>query len=575
MTLVRSRSITLIEPVPCSFTDDDDVLKPGYIERLVDIAAATKVDVLSSFLDEFKGPEQPLNATSLEDRRIFAFTGQDLSLGLMRNCFGSGNIFVSRTCFDKIGGFSSYQEGIGAEDWEFYIRVALANCSHQVVPEPLIFTRSDFGNTQNMVGSATSKHTFQLAESPSQKFVMDPWMSDFRALTPLLDDHRVQSTGLTNLLMFARGSSMKVEDTLEAIDTDLVKDFSGIQGHKGWNYSFRNASDFFGPLPTSAVYFEGRWYAADTDNSWPYIEVNSQHPGTTTSMGSIAATRTYTFNEESHVVIAGRIIASHSCGDGTAAQIILERPDQPPTTLLSIRTLDDPETAFQKPLFAPALSQIHIAIFPLGNDACDAVWVEAEIKHSDNMLKPAASKSSLESLRAASSRVITESGAAWWSQTPSLAGHWTYVFRNRSGGSEQPAELHSARNDSVRRVAVDRDVPFIAWDAQHSSSDLDVIRRFHLANHSATAAAQPLQVKFTARSPAEKCDSFCGDGTLLSVIVNEKPIWVHNTSMGEQISHEFRLDLRPGSVLEWKQESGANDWYDNLFLSIQINRIFT
>lgn len=129
------------------FLDDDDVLKPHALSTLVGIAARTGAAALSTWLDEFATDVNPLElreeGEELPHRRTYWFLGQELSAGLLSNCFGSGNVFVRRQAFEKLGGFSTYRE-VGAEDWEFWTRLALLEGEKQyVVPEELIFVRSD------------------------------------------------------------------------------------------------------------------------------------------------------------------------------------------------------------------------------------------------------------------------------------------------------------------------------------------------------------------------------------------------------------------------------------------------
>jgi hypothetical protein len=76
-----------------------------------------------------------------------------VAAGAFYNCFGSGNIFVKRTAFDAIGGFSTYRD-LGGEDWEFWMRLALGGHTQLVVPEELIFARSDMSRW-SMVSLAT------------------------------------------------------------------------------------------------------------------------------------------------------------------------------------------------------------------------------------------------------------------------------------------------------------------------------------------------------------------------------------------------------------------------------------
>jgi hypothetical protein len=49
---------------------------------------------------------------------------------------------VSKTAFEQVGGFSTFRD-VGGEDWEFYVRIALAGLQQLVVPQELIYTRSD------------------------------------------------------------------------------------------------------------------------------------------------------------------------------------------------------------------------------------------------------------------------------------------------------------------------------------------------------------------------------------------------------------------------------------------------
>lgn len=139
----RNRAAELATGEWLLFLDDDDVLKPHALETLVNVAARTNVSALSTWLDEFASDVNPLETNkTLPHRRTFWFPGQSIAAGAFYNCFGSGNIFVKRTAFDAIGGFSTYRD-IGAEDWEFWMRLALGGHPQLVVPEELIFARSD------------------------------------------------------------------------------------------------------------------------------------------------------------------------------------------------------------------------------------------------------------------------------------------------------------------------------------------------------------------------------------------------------------------------------------------------
>lgn len=139
----RNRAAALAKGEYLLFLDDDDVLKSHALTTLVNVATKTGAHVLSSFLDEFASDLDPLSETTtpLPNRRSFWFSGQSIALGVLTNCFGSGNIFVQRSVFTEMGGFSTFRE-VGAEDWEFYMRVATHGHSQLVVPEELIYVRS-------------------------------------------------------------------------------------------------------------------------------------------------------------------------------------------------------------------------------------------------------------------------------------------------------------------------------------------------------------------------------------------------------------------------------------------------
>ena len=129
------------------FLDDDDVLKPHALATLLAVAQRTGARALSTWLDEFASDADPLAprpaGVDLPHRRTYWFLGQELGAGLLSNAYGSGNVFVAREAFERVGGFSTYRE-VGGEDWEFYTRLALEDGEkHLVVPEELIFARSD------------------------------------------------------------------------------------------------------------------------------------------------------------------------------------------------------------------------------------------------------------------------------------------------------------------------------------------------------------------------------------------------------------------------------------------------
>lgn len=153
----RNRAAALASGEFLLFLDDDDVLKPHALSTFVSVAQRTNASALSSWLDEFASESSPLSFpvdTAVPHRRTFYFPGPSLALGIERNCFGSGNVFVRKSAFDSVGGYSELRD-VGGEDWELYMKLVLGGYSLEVVPEELIWVRSDPRGT-SMVRSSTA-----------------------------------------------------------------------------------------------------------------------------------------------------------------------------------------------------------------------------------------------------------------------------------------------------------------------------------------------------------------------------------------------------------------------------------
>ncbi|MDB5589518.1 glycosyltransferase, partial [Enterovirga sp.] len=113
------------------FHDDDNVAEPSEISTFVRAAQASGCEVMTSqylIFDDAAGPEGA--------RLRFFPMGIGGPFSLFRNRFGDANCLVSRTAFERLGGFSELR-GVGVEDWEFFLRAHLAGLRIGVVPEPL------------------------------------------------------------------------------------------------------------------------------------------------------------------------------------------------------------------------------------------------------------------------------------------------------------------------------------------------------------------------------------------------------------------------------------------------------
>lgn len=152
------------------FLDDDDVLKPEAIQTLVEIAQTTRAGTLSSFLAKFAGEDNPLEQPeALRNRQDYWFLGQAVGVGLTTNMFGSGNIFMTKEAFQRVQGFSTYRD-LGSEDWEIYMKLALNEISHYVVPEALLYVREDSGR-HSMVSLTTQFHDRSLTKHRNIRWI--------------------------------------------------------------------------------------------------------------------------------------------------------------------------------------------------------------------------------------------------------------------------------------------------------------------------------------------------------------------------------------------------------------------
>ncbi|GAA5891062.1 hypothetical protein JCM5296_007365 [Sporobolomyces johnsonii] len=345
------------------FLDDDDVLKPHALETLVNVAHRTNASALSTWLDEFATDVNPLapraEGEELPHRRTYWFLGQELGAGLLLNCFGSGNIFVTRQAFDGIGGFSTYRE-VGGEDWEFYTRLALKGDKQLVVPEELIFVRSD-----------PSRY--------SMKFSMDPWDAHFHALVPLLNDDRVQDLNLAHALMLLKGAVTR-EPTARPF-ADSREDFQLVQGWSGWHYTFEPADS----APTLAEdrrgVISGDSFVLDRRQpNKPFIN-NGYQEGFISPKGiRIAAVRTFKSPKTMDVAIDLSYRSTHQCGDGTELTLMsIGAPGEEPEVLVRWNTMDESFAEYRRDLSLRHGSTVHLISDPLETDECDRVEVRLQL----------------------------------------------------------------------------------------------------------------------------------------------------------------------------------------------------
>ncbi|GAA5897731.1 hypothetical protein JCM6882_000079 [Rhodosporidiobolus microsporus] len=350
------------------FLDDDDVLKPQALSTLVGVAARTGARALSTWLDEFATDVNPLAPRTEDDgdlphRRTYWFLGQEIAAGLISNCYGSGNVFVAREAFEKLGGFSTYRE-VGAEDWEFWTRLALEGEKQLVVPEELIFVRSDPGRY-------------------SMKFSMDPWDAHFHATAPLLNDDRVQDLNLAHSIMLLKG--IVTRDVAVPAFADSRDGFQLVQGWGGWHYSFEPIDRVaekawvpsLAPDRLGTIDHDSASFVLDRNRPRkPFIDDAYQEGYISADGTPVAAIRTFRSPKRMDAAIELTYRSTHKCGDGTELTLVsVGGPLEEPRVLVRWNTADDSFGEYNGDISLRAGSIVHLISDPLESDECDRVEV--------------------------------------------------------------------------------------------------------------------------------------------------------------------------------------------------------
>lgn len=120
------------------FLDDDNLMKPAAIERLVQAALLTNADALTCALDFFASAFTPSEFT--KPHSTWVPSGPALELGGLINCYGDTFSLFDRASFFSLGGFREEVGGLH-EDWEIFARAVLGGKRLEVVPEALAWYR--------------------------------------------------------------------------------------------------------------------------------------------------------------------------------------------------------------------------------------------------------------------------------------------------------------------------------------------------------------------------------------------------------------------------------------------------
>lgn len=121
------------------FLDDDDLLLPDAVERLVAVGVRTGADVvncLNVYLDVSHRSEYELSPEFYKAKVSYVPIGGPLSLAHLGNYFGAATALIKRSFFDHLGGYTEIKR-VGYEDYEFYVRALQQSAKIEIVPLPL------------------------------------------------------------------------------------------------------------------------------------------------------------------------------------------------------------------------------------------------------------------------------------------------------------------------------------------------------------------------------------------------------------------------------------------------------
>jgi O-antigen biosynthesis protein len=132
------------------FIDADDVPARNAVARMREAITLSGDDALICASYLFASEKRPFDPATGEVEAPVVATciplGMDLVGGMLNpSAFGGSMFIIRRSVFEKAGGFRELR-GVGHEDWEFYVRLALAGFRIDVLPELLQFYRQVEGS---------------------------------------------------------------------------------------------------------------------------------------------------------------------------------------------------------------------------------------------------------------------------------------------------------------------------------------------------------------------------------------------------------------------------------------------
>lgn len=146
----RNYAASLGESELLIFADSDNISSPNMVERFVESITISDLDCLTCNIYWFQGDDTPFLSDTpgmfTDSYCLWTPHGPSVELGVFSNVFGDANFVIRRKIFDEVGGFAIERDldrHTMAEDWELLTRLTLGGYRLDVIPEVLVFHRSD------------------------------------------------------------------------------------------------------------------------------------------------------------------------------------------------------------------------------------------------------------------------------------------------------------------------------------------------------------------------------------------------------------------------------------------------
>lgn len=138
----RNRAVNVAKGDWLLFFDDDNIAKPHMLATCAKAAASRpQGGYLPIMFQVFESPGKPAPENLAE---IFLPTGDAIAYSALVNTLSDTTALVHKDAFASIGGFRP-DYGIGHEDFELFLRLALSAQPCAIIPEPLFYYRKHEG----------------------------------------------------------------------------------------------------------------------------------------------------------------------------------------------------------------------------------------------------------------------------------------------------------------------------------------------------------------------------------------------------------------------------------------------